>query len=221
MEHMKLDALKDRMKTFGMKPLAEKAGVSRTSLYNLVKGENFESDTLERVLKVLNVELGPLNKTPSQESVLDHMGAYGAPLAFDPTLQLTMNLEETTKWGLQYSATDGLLESLMPYFLLLNFKKLNRVKLLTLLDQETQFQLLCYFLELSNAYAENKKLKEFLNTFNDHDFPVFHFGDKKPSARALEVLGTKRNPAAKKWNVLSLNSVEDYFDRFRKWDKVV
>jgi len=218
---MKLDQLKNMMKAFGMKHLAEQAGVSRASLYNLIQGANFEGETLEKISKVLNVEFGVLGRTPTYDQVCDHLGFYGAPLAFNKSKLTSMSLEETTKWGIQFSQADGLLESVMPYFLFLNFLKMNRAQLLAHLDQEYQFQLLGYYLELACEYSENKKMKEFLNAFYRKDFPPFFFGFEKLSLRGLEVQNKKKNYPAEKWNVLSLNSAEDYFDRFRKWDRVV
>lgn len=216
---MKLDQLKDLMKVYGMKPLAEKAGVSRASLYNLIHGENFESNTLERVTKVLNVEFGLIGKIPTYEDVCNHLAYYGAPLAFDKSMPVLMSLEESAKWGLQLSKRDGLLESVMPYFLLLNFNKMNRVKLFSYLDQKYLFQLLGYYTELANRYSENNNMKEFLSLLHQDGFPQLQLGTEKLTDRALNVLKSKSNFAAKKWNVLSYGSSDDYFERFRKWER--
>ncbi len=221
MDTMKLELLKDKMKLYGMKPLAKKAGVSRTSLYNLLNGQNFEGETLAKVSKVLNLELGVLNKTPMYEDVCNNLAYYGAPLFFDKSKPFTMSLEETSKWGLKYSKNDGLLESVMPFFLLKNFKSFNRAKLFSLLDEEAQLQLFGYYLELAGEYAKNKKMKEFANSFYQRVFESLYLGSDKPTERTLDVLKSKKNTVAKKWNVLTFSSLNDYFMRFRKWDKVV
>lgn len=221
MSTMKLDLLKDMMKTYGMKPLAEKAGVSRTSLYNLLHGENFEGDTLAKVTQVLNLELGVLGKTPTYEDVCNHLAYYGAPLLLDKSKPVTMSLEETTKWGLKYSKNNGLLESVMPFFLMNQFDSLGRAKLLSFLDEESQLQLFGYYLEVAGEYSKNRKMKDFANSFFQKVFESLYLGNDHPSERALEVLKSKKNTLAKKWNVLTFSSLEDYFMRFRKWDEVV
>lgn len=218
---MKLDLLKDMMKTYGMKPLAEKAGVSRTSLYNLLNGENFEGETLAKVSQVLNLEFGVLGKAPDYEDVCNHLAYYGAPLLLNKSKSVTMSLEETTKWGLKYSKSDGLLESVMPFFLLNQFSELGKAKLLSFLDEESQLQLFGYYLDVAGEYSKNKKIKEFANAFFQKSFEPLYLGNDKPTKRTLEVLKSKKNTVAKKWNVLTLSSLEDYFMRFRKWDKVV
>jgi hypothetical protein len=209
------------MKIYGMKSLADRANVARSSLYNLAKGENFESETLEKVSTVLNVEFGLLNKVPAHETVCNHLAFYKAPLVLNNSEPITMSLEETLKWGLQLSKVDGLLESIVPYFLYLNFKKINKIKLITYLDKEYLFQLLGYYLELVNIYASSKEATNFLTILYRKDFQKLFFGIEKPSDRELEVLKLKKNLVAKKWNVMSLGSSEDYFKRFRKWDKIV
>lgn len=221
MSTMKLDLLKDMMKTYGMKPLAEKAGVSRTSLYNLLHGENFEGETLAKVTHVLNLELGVLGKTPTYEDVCNHLAYYGAPLLLDKSKPVTMSLEETTKWGLKYSKNDGLLESVMPFFLMNQFDSLGRAKLLSFLDEESQLQLFGYYLEVAGEYSKNRKMKDFANSFFQKVFESLYLGNDKPTERALEVLKSKKNALAKKWNVFTFSSLEDYFMRFRKWDEVV
>ena len=217
---MKLDLLKSTMRTYGMKRLAEKASVSRTSLYNLLSGENFEGDTLEKIAQVLNLELCVLGQTPTYENVCHHLASYGAPLLHDKSKPVTMSLEETAKWGLQLSKRDGLLESVMPFFLVKNFSKINKAQFLSQLNEESQFQLLGYYLDLGAEYMQDKQLKKFTNSFYQKKFLSLQLGQKKPSQRALGVLKSKHNPLAKKWNVLSLGSLEDYFSRFRKWDKI-
>ncbi len=218
---MKLELLKDMMKTYGMKPLAKKAGVSRTSLYNLFNGENFEGETLAKVSKVLNLELGVLGRTPAYENVCNHLAYYGAPLFRDNSKPATMSLEETMKWGLKYSKNDGLLESVMPFFLMNHFNSLGRAKLLSFLDEESQLQLFGYYLEVAGEYSKNKKMKVFANSFYQKAFESLFLGNDKPTERTLAVLKTKKNNVAKKWNVLTFSSLNDYFMRFRKWDKVV
>ena len=209
------------MKNYGMKPLAEKANVSRTSLYNLLQGENFESETLEKVTRVLNVEFGFLNKTPSFEETCNQLAFYGAPLAYNKNSSTPMSLEETLKWGLYYSLTDGMLESLMPYFLIKKFKKLSLNKLLSKLDQEELFQLFGYYLELATDYLKNKKMKDLANTFFTKDFMTVYMGKEKPSERTLKAVHLRKNKPADKWNIFTLSSSENYFERFRKWDQIV
>lgn len=219
MGYMKMDLLKSMMKTYGMKPLAEKSGVSRASLYNLFHGENFEGNTLAKVSKVLNLEFGVLGKTPDYENVCNHLAYYKAPLLFDKQKPVTMDLEETTAWALKFSKGDGLLESVMPYFLLKNFKDLHRAKLLAQLDEEYLFQLLGFYLELAAKYSKNKKMKEFTNSFYQNNFTPLYMSKEKPSQRTLDVLMSKNNPVSRLWNVFSLGSVEGYFEQFRKWDQ--
>lgn len=218
---MKLDLLKDMMKVYGMKSLAEKAGVSRTSLYNFLHGENFEGNTLEKVSVVLNVELAVVGKTPDYESVCNHLAYYKAPLLYDKSVPVTMSLEETTKWGLKFSKDDGLLDSVMPFFLLKNFKLFNRARLLAQMDAEYLYQLLGFYLELGAEYRKNKNINEFTNSFYEKNFLPLYMSKEKPSRRALEVLKSKNNLVGKKWNVFSFGSLEDYFTRFRKWEKFV
>ncbi len=218
---MKLDSLKDLMKSYGMKPLAEQAGVSRTSLYNLLQGENFESETLEKVTRVLNLEFGFLYKTPSFEETCNHLAFYGAPLAYDKSNSNYMGFEETLKWGLHYSLSDGMLESVVPYLLHKYSKKLNLNKLLSKLDQQDQFQLFGYYLELAASYLKNKKMLNLANTFYSEDFITLYFGQGKPSKRVLKAVKERTNKSADKWNVFTLNSTQSYYERFRKWDQVV
>ena len=161
------------------------------------------------------------NNVPSYEDVCNHLANYGAPLLRDSSRPVKMSLEETTKWGIQFSQTDGLLESVMSYFLYLNFSKLNRARLFSYLNQENQFQLLGYFLELAFQYSKSKKIKFFLSSFYQPDLPPIYCGMQRPSKRALDVVKSKNNPAARKWNVTVFGSKTDYFDRFRKWEKIV
>jgi transcriptional regulator with XRE-family HTH domain len=221
MTTMNLDLLKDKMKTYGLKPLAEKAGVSRTSLYNLLNGENFEGETLAKVTQVLNLELEVIGKVPVYENVCNHLAYYGAPLFLNKSTPVTMGLEETTKWGLKYSKEDGLLESVMPFFLMNHFRSLGRAKLLSFLNEESQLQLFGYYLDVAGQYSKNKKMMEFANSFFQNVFDSLYLGNGKPTDRALEVLKLKKNAVAKKWNVLTFSSLDEYFMRFRKWDKVV
>ncbi len=218
---MKLDSLKDIMKNYGMKPLAEQAGVSRTSLYNLLHGENFESDTLEKVTRVLNVEFGFLNKTPSFEETCNHLAFYSAPLIYNKNSPHSMSFEETLKWGLHYSLTDGMLESLMPYLLLKHSKKINLNKLLSKLDQQDYFQLFGYYLDLAANYLKNKKMQDLATLFFSENFNTLYLGQEKPSERALKAVKERKNKSADKWNVFTLNSTENYFERFKKWDQIV
>ncbi len=220
-EGMKLDLLKDTMKAYGLKPLAEDAEVSRTSLYNLMQGENFEGETLEKVCKVLGLEFGVMGTLPNAETVSNHLAYYGAPLFFDKSKHVSMSLEEVTKWGLKFAKDDGLLDSLMPFFLLENFKSLNKARLLSFLDEEQTLQLLGYYLELASKFSNNKATYNFANSFFRKDFPELYLGKEKLTERTREVMNSKSNSVAKKWNVLTLGSMEDYFDRFRKWKKVV
>jgi len=214
---MKLDHLKDKMKAYGMKPLAEEAGVARASLYNLFSGENFESETLDKVARVLGLEYGFVAKVPSYEDVCNQLACLGAPLLADKSKPQTMSLEEATKWGLKFSKTHGLLESVMPFFLLKNFKSYKRAKLLAQMDEEKDLQLLGYYLDLAYEYSDDKKLKEFAALFYQEGFAPLYFGGEKPTARALEVMKAKKNRVADKWNVYTLGSMEDYFLRFKKW----
>ncbi len=221
MVYVKLDPLKDLMKSYGMKPLAEQAGVSRTSLYNLSHGENFESETLEKVARVLNIEFGFLNKTPAFEETCNHLAFYGAPLAYDKNAPHSMGFEETLKWGLHYSLTDGMLESLMPYLLLKYSKKINLNKLLSRLDQQDYFQLFGYYLELAAEFSKTKNLQILANTFYSENFNTLYLGHEKPSERVLKAVKERKNKSADKWNVFTLNSTENYFERFIKWDQIV
>ena len=221
MRYMKLDPLKDLMKSYGMKPLAEQAGVSRTSLYNLLQGENFESDTLEKVTRVLNVEFGFLNKTPSYEETCNHLAFYDAPLVYNKNSALFMSFEESLKWGLHYSVTDGMLESVVPYLLLKYSKTLNLNRLLSKLDRQEYFQLFGYYLELVANYRKNKKTQDLANTFFTKDFNTLYLGQKKPSERVLKAVKVRKNKSADKWNVFTLNSTENYYERFRKWAQIV
>lgn len=213
--------LKDRMKIYGMKPLAEKAGVSRTSLYNLLKGENFESETLDKISQVLNLEFAVQGKIPAYEDVCNHLAHYGAPLFLEKLNPVTMSLEETTKWGVKYSKSDGLLESVMPFFLMKQLSSMSRAKLLSLLDQEYLLQLFGYYLDVAAEYSKNQKMNEFTHTFFQKTFEPLYLGTGKLTKRTLEVLKSKKNKIAKKWNVLTLSSLENYVERFRKWEKIV
>ena len=221
MINMNLDGLKELIKKYGMKPLAEKAGISRTSLYNLVQGENFESETLEKISNVLNVQFGFLYNKPELEDICNHLAFYGAPLAYDKGKEIQFSLEESIKWGLHYSLLDGMIDSLMPYIIVLNFNKINLAKLLSKLDQENQIQLFGYYLELAADYSKNKKMKNFANMIHSSELTELQMGNEKLTKRMQIVLKNKDNSFAKKWNILTLNSSSEYFDRFRKWDKVV
>jgi len=218
---MKLDLIKDMMRAYGMKPLAEQAGVSRTSLYNLLRGENFEGETLAKVAQVLNLEFGLIGKKPAYEEVCNHLAYYGAPLFFDPTKPIRMSLEETIKWGLKYSRTDGLLESVMPHLLMRKFSSLGRAKLFSLLDEESLLQLLGYYLDLVGEYSKNRKLKEFAHSIFQNEFEPLYFGNDKPTKRTLLALRSKKNALAIKWKVFSFSSLDDYFVKFKKWDGLV
>lgn len=218
---MKLDPLNDLMKSYGMKPLAEDAGVSRTSLYNLLNGENFESDTLEKVIRVLNLEFGFLNKNPSFEETCNHLAFYGAPLAYNKSSSTFMSLEESLKWGLHYSLKDGMLESVVPYLLFKYSNTLNFNKLFSKLDRQEYFQLFGYYLELAAQFRNNEKAQNLANTFYAKDFTTLYLGQEKPSDRVLKAVKERINKSADRWNVFTLNTSENYFERFRKWDQSV
>ncbi|MFZ4403340.1 MAG: helix-turn-helix domain-containing protein [Pseudobdellovibrionaceae bacterium] len=209
------------MKLYGLKPLAEKAGISRTSLYNIYNGASFETETLDKISKILNIEFGILTKTPEKEQVAHHLAYYGAPLVFDKSLEINMNLEETIKWGIFYSMTDGLFESLLTYFLRKRFSSINKLNLYSFLDQKYQLQLLGYYLDLANQYSYNKKIEDFFNSFYQKNLQPLYLGSSKPTTRFLNIYNSKSNQTAKKWNIFTLDSPDDYFIKFRKWDKLV
>jgi transcriptional regulator with XRE-family HTH domain len=217
MNAMNLTQLKDMMRLYGLKPLAEKANVSRTSLYNFLSGENFEGETLQKVTRVLDVELGVVSKIPSLDNVYNHLAYYGAPILYDNNQQIAMSLEETIKWGLKYSKTEGLLESVMPFFILTHFSSINKIKLFSNLDDESLFQLLGFYLDLTSTYSKNKMIEDLSNSLFQKKFPVIFLGIEKPSERAINVFKAKSNPISQKWNVFTFNSLDDYFDRFKKW----
>lgn len=142
---------------------------------------------------------------------------YGAPFWEKPDASLS--LEEAIVLGLKYSAKmdNALIAGILPYVLTVNAGDLNSRLLLSLLKTEKERQLLGYFADFANQFKRSKKLKTISNKlYNPYYKKLNIIGGRL--GKFMKLLVKERdNRTAKKWNILTIDTLEGHFVRYRKW----
>jgi len=194
--------------------LSRKSGLSRQAVFDALKTRNFKLQTLKRVARNLNLEVS-LKPLESEGNVLASLAKFGSVSGQDEPG--TLDLEESLAAGLFFVHSSGLLESLLPYVLALNAKKLNVTRLFALSLLREEAATLGYLVGMASKFkphANLEKLKSLCVPFKfSSETPLL----KNQVANFPEIL--RKNDVAREWNVLARGTVKDHLDRWEKWQR--
>lgn len=202
------------IKAHNLSHLEKDTGVSRQALHNALKSHNMKLDNLSSVAKALKLEV-QFSPLMNEENLMSSLARWGAPLA--QSKDGNLSLDECVRETLKRARQDGVYETLLPYVLCLNAKKLDPLTLASSAFAENQVNTLGYFVDLAHHFQPNEKFKYLLRLLEpakskDKEFLVLPTHTHFPEL-------FKKNKLALKWNLKVRGKVEDHLKRWEKWEK--
>jgi hypothetical protein len=220
MEVEKRQELKERARAYGYQELAKDVGLSRQSLNNFFTGGDIKLSNFERLVSVLGYHLNLENPEVTTEVLFENLKEYGAPLLAHSG-GAVLPLEETVVRSLLESRKESRLPTVLPYVLVKNAYKLDSKKLFRHLSSETEKQLLGYYLESALAFSDKAPLRKLHTQVKRQTKSLENlYLNVEEEGRPRERYERFENAPAKKWKVLTRDSLDSVLQRLRKWKRL-
>jgi hypothetical protein len=213
---MNIEQLVEHLKKQNLTEIERATGVRRQSIYALFEKHTMQIDTLNKLLKYLNLE-NSFERKISTEKIYMNMRYYGAPI--NNKAEKSLSLEDTLASAIRISQSDDFIASTIPYVIAINYSNLNLTKLFQECAKKDKVRLMGFYLNLAYEFVPNSETKTFLDLLTQ----MYQFNKQPWESATLNMPSLSiqshymQNPIALKWKVYSAGKLEDHLKRWHKW----
>lgn len=222
-DDMELNLLREKARAYdgGLKGLAEKTGLSRTTIYSVLEGNNAKTETLTKIAEALGLEfLVEDSSIPTIDEAFEWLAGWKKE-------------EIPASSRSKHLVTAIRSMKVEPRFALLvcNHLSLNDVNFLALLRSlnNSDLRRLGYLADVvlhdtSHSLASHAKLQMmvdeiFINSEKSSELLLIDV--ENPSASKINLMRRTDNFVANKWSILTLDSLASLHKALHDWRKVV